>query len=255
MIFYFSATGNTKKLALTIAERTQDTAINMEEALKTEAFEYSLRNDERLGFCFPVYFGNVPKIVTDFVQRVTIKTAEQGYYCFVAVTSGGISAHAPQIMIQTLLKHGLTTNAAFELVTIDTFLPMFTIPTGEERQRIEAETALKTQMMAEQIADKNCGSFYKKGNFTRVSTCGMAPLYRLMRKTKYFKVSNDCNACGLCAKNCPTQAISIQDEPQKPVWKKPECMLCMRCVHQCPKTAIDYGIMTVGKTRYHVASP
>jgi flavodoxin len=34
MIFYFSATGNTQKLASAIAERTQDTAINIEDAVK-----------------------------------------------------------------------------------------------------------------------------------------------------------------------------------------------------------------------------
>lgn len=252
MIFYFSATGNTQKLASAIAERTQDTAINIEDAVKTNAFDYQLKNDERLGFCFPVYFGSVPDIMLEFVSQLKIKTAESGYYCFVAVTSGGMSAHAPQMLIHKLLKQGLTANAAFELVTIDTFLPMYTIPTGEERKKVEAETALRTSFMAEQIADKTCGIFYKKTVFPKFSTLGMAPLYKLMRKTKHFKASDACTGCGLCAQNCPTQAIIMHPEQHKPKWLHSTCLLCMRCVHKCPNEAIDYGKMTAGKTRYRI---
>ena len=111
-----------------IAERIEDTCINIETALKNGTFEYTLKDGERLGFCFPVYFGNIPNIVVEFIDKLKIKTAENSYYCFVAMTSGGFSAYAPYNFMQKLLKHGLTTSAIFELVTIDTFLPMYTIP-------------------------------------------------------------------------------------------------------------------------------
>lgn len=251
MIFYFSATGNTRKLAQAIATRTQDLAIDIETALQEGRFEYELKDGERLGFCCPVYFGTVPQVMQDFIRQLKVKTGT-GYYCFVAVTSGGLCAYAPQILIQKLFAQGLTTNAAFELVAIDTFLPMYTIPTGEVRQKIEAETALKTDFIAEQILDKDKGNFYKKGIFPRVSTLGMAPLYKVMNKTKYFKVSDKCNGCGKCSQHCPIQAISMDEEKHQPLWKSDTCMLCMRCVHHCPQEAIDYGKMTVGKTRYRI---
>lgn len=237
-------------MALAIAERTQENAVNIEEAIKNNAFEYQLKDNERLGFCFPVYFGNVPSLMTEFVSKLKIKTAESGYYCFIAVTSGGMCAHAPQIMIHQLLKKGLTTNAAFELITIDTFLPMYTIPIGDERTKADARAETKTSFMAEQIADKNCGVFYKKNILPRVSTYGMTPLYKIMRKTKHFNVSLICNGCGLCAQNCPTQTISFNLDKRIPEWIKPDCMLCMRCVHKCPTEAINYRKMTSGKTRY-----
>lgn len=55
-----------------------------------------------------------------------------------------------------------------------------------------------------------------------------------------------CIGCGLCARKCPIQAIEIQDK--KPVWVKKKCALCFRCLHHCPKFAIQYGN---GKTKLH----
>ena len=47
------------------------------------------------------------------------------------------------------------------------------------------------------------------------------------------KPSKDCVKCGVCAKNCPVQAIdpaTLLADPKK-------CISCMRCVKQCPHEA------------------
>ena len=41
--------------------------------------------------------------------------------------------------------------------------------------------------------------------------------------------------CGLCAKKCPVQAIEMRDG--KPVWVKDKCVMCLGCLHRCPKYA------------------
>ena len=51
--------------------------------------------------------------------------------------------------------------------------------------------------------------------------------------------------CGLCAKNCPEQAIRMQ--AGKPFWVKEKCAACLECLHRCPKFAIQYG----EKTKHH----
>lgn len=43
-----------------------------------------------------------------------------------------------------------------------------------------------------------------------------------------------CTACGLCARECPAQAIP-RDEPKKPDRRK--CISCMHCVSICPNEA------------------
>ena len=71
-------------------------------------------------------------------------------------------------------------------------------------------------------------------------------MYLKARRTGNFYVEDTCIGCGLCAKQCPVQAIKIQNG--KPVRIKEHCTLCLRCLHLCPKFSIQYGD---GKTKQH----
>lgn len=48
------------------------------------------------------------------------------------------------------------------------------------------------------------------------------------------KAGNDCTNCGLCAEQCPAQAISKENLK---VADSKKCISCMRCVVQCPHSA------------------
>ncbi len=48
------------------------------------------------------------------------------------------------------------------------------------------------------------------------------------------KANHQCNNCGLCAKNCPAQAISVENLK---ITDSTKCISCMRCVVQCPQSA------------------
>ena len=43
-----------------------------------------------------------------------------------------------------------------------------------------------------------------------------------------------CDACGSCARGCPVSAIP-KDDPKQTDSQK--CILCMRCIRQCPSKA------------------
>ena len=72
--------------------------------------------------------------------------------------------------------------------------------------------------------------------------------YNSMRQTRHFSVKDSCIGCGLCAKRCPVQAISMKDN--KPVWVKDKCTACLRCLHSCPKFAVQYGSKTEKHGQY-----
>lgn len=55
------------------------------------------------------------------------------------------------------------------------------------------------------------------------------------------KPGRGCVKCGLCARECPVQAISV-DDPGKV--DKAACISCMRCVSVCPHDACKVsGVM------------
>lgn len=47
-------------------------------------------------------------------------------------------------------------------------------------------------------------------------------------------VTEACDACGACARGCPVSAIPRDDPKQT---DKEKCILCMRCIRQCPSHA------------------
>ncbi|NPV86465.1 MAG: 4Fe-4S binding protein [Anaerolineae bacterium] len=56
---------------------------------------------------------------------------------------------------------------------------------------------------------------------------------------KLFFATNRCDGCGLCARNCPANAIVMKGKhPPRPYWTF-SCESCMRCMNFCPKQAIE----------------
>jgi len=50
-----------------------------------------------------------------------------------------------------------------------------------------------------------------------------------------------CVGCGLCAKDCPSQAlemVTLPDGKKKPKYYLARCTFCSQCVESCPRKAI-----------------
>lgn len=47
-----------------------------------------------------------------------------------------------------------------------------------------------------------------------------------------------CVWCGLCGKNCPAGAISVDGRKKKYHFNQGRCIFCGRCAEVCPKKAI-----------------
>ena len=55
---------------------------------------------------------------------------------------------------------------------------------------------------------------------------------------KLFHADEDCDACGLCLKLCPSGTIVLKEgSPFRPYWKS-SCENCNACINACPKKAI-----------------
>ena len=82
MIFYFSGTGNTKWAASKLASATHEDLISIapymraDDSSHTLAEPFILKENERLGFVFPVHGWRVPKLVREFIGKMKVQRAE-----------------------------------------------------------------------------------------------------------------------------------------------------------------------------------
>lgn len=70
MIFYFSATGNSKHVARRIAGELQDEILSITECMKRESYAFAPRENEPVGIITPTYFWGLPNIACDFLNRL-----------------------------------------------------------------------------------------------------------------------------------------------------------------------------------------
>ena len=67
MIFYYSGCGNSRFIAKSIAEALNDQLVFIPEAQRSGRYEYELKEDETVGFVYPIYSWRPPHLVEEFV--------------------------------------------------------------------------------------------------------------------------------------------------------------------------------------------
>lgn len=237
MIFYFSATGNCRMIADIIAARTGDTVISIADCLKTGKTSFAAEKDERVGFVTPTYFWGLPAAVLNFLETLSLTLPENPYIYH--VTAYGTTPGQSAYFFREAAEHrGITVRAAFSVRTVDTWVPVFDLRDGEKNRRITEQAALAAEHIADDVFARLHGNFV--GTVLPLPLAwGVYQNYRAARKTKYFSVDETaCVGCGLCASQCPDNAIAMKEGT--PVFVAAECDLCLGCLHRCPKAAIRY---------------
>ena len=115
--------------------------------------------------------------------------------------------------------------------------PFFDLSDKEKVAKTNERAELLIDEVVSQIARKETGDFMKNkspGFAARI----YYKFYDRQSTTKHFCVEDTCIGCGLCAKKCPIGAIRITNG--KPVWTSDKCVICLGCLHRCPKFSIQY---------------
>lgn len=82
MVFYFTGTGNSKYIAKKIAEALEEPLISIAEAYRNNEFTYELKENEKLGFVYPVHAWAPPTIVKRFIKKLNLKYTKNTAYLF-----------------------------------------------------------------------------------------------------------------------------------------------------------------------------
>jgi ferredoxin len=238
-IYFFTGTGNSLWAAREIAQKLTDCDIvairrNMDMAVPAGL--------ERLGFVFPTYGWASPLMVADFFRNANFP--KQGdTYVFAVATCGGLALNAvPQTNV-LLAEKGVRLHYGANLKMYKNSVLNYNM--GQNAEKVTEQSAKRATPIVGDIVNKREKRIPDVNRFLfRLHLAFMKDIH----ETDYgYQVSGDCVSCGLCAKVCPAQNITLQNG-------KPEfhhrCERCLACIQHCPKRAIDYKDKTQKRGRY-----
>ncbi len=240
MIFYFTGTGNSLFAAKALAHDGED-VVSMVDASKSGAFRYTLKENEALGFVFPVYFYTVSDPVLEFVRNLRVENAG---FVYAVIVCGGSIGPAGGFLKSELKKRGLELQRVDSLLVPDGALIFYDIDAPDQMEK-RLEAASKELVSIRQAVDERVPNRIKGS--AAAGKVGLTAYHACMG-TKKFHADDKCIGCGKCASVCPVGAISMVGG--RPVWTKDKCLKCCGCINRCPSAAIQYGKRTASRGRY-----
>ena len=285
MIFYFSGTGNTKWAASKLAAATREDLISIAPYMRADdsshnlAEPFILKENERLGFVFPVHGWRVPKLVREFISKMKIQrepsdaSAENkakandclknrpfAYCVCTAGDSIGLTIENLNEVISqnpSLQALGITeVSSSYSLIMPESYigLPFMDVDPKEREIRKKENAAQELAVVCEEIFDRKEGiNRLVKGPIPWFFTKVVGSFFENVLITdKRFHVEKDrCVKCGICANVCPVGDIK-GGHGEYPVWlHHKDCLTCFTCYHHCPHHAIEFGNQTQKKGQYY----
>ena len=285
MIFYFSGTGNTKWAASKLAAATREDLISIAPYMRADdsshnlAEPFILKENERLGFVFPVHGWRVPKLVREFISKMKIlrepsdasaenkakaddslKNRPFTYCVCTAGDSIGLTIENLNEVISlnpSLQALGITeVLSSYSLIMPESYigLPFMDVDPKEREIRKKENAAQELAVVCEEIFDRKEGiNRLVKGPIPWFFTKVVGGFFENVLITdKRFHVEKDrCVKCGICANVCPVGDIK-GGHGEYPVWlHHKDCLTCFTCYHHCPHHAIEFGNQTQKKGQYY----
>ena len=224
-VCYFTASGN----CLYVAKRIGGTLLSIPQFMKQDSIEIT---DDAVGIVAPVYAVEMPMMVKEFLIKAKIKTD----YFFFVYTYGSGYAEAFAHVELVCREKGLKLSYINAIQMVDNYLPGF-----EMQNQIDTHPKKNVEGQIEKLLSDIADRSETPVKIGAVNKAQMAMYQKMLAKrilrkdtAREYIVNDNCTRCGICAKVCPADNITVTDK----VHFANKCEVCYACLHNCPQNAI-----------------
>ncbi len=238
-IYYFSATGNSLSFTRNLAQKLGNCKIvPVAKAVREKSIDITT---PRVGLVFPVYAWGMPRIIEEFVSKLSFSAKP---YIFAIVICVAIQGNTLKDLKKVLKQKGAGLDAGFavsagrsSLMQLN-FLDNIIIKLNHHRKKIRSGEDRIQEIVAtiERLEKKHPETSSWAANIFGSMFHGLA-IKKFKDIDSTFMVEDSCKGCGNCAKLCPRSNIIIENN--RPVFLH-NCELCHACIQWCPNFAIKH---------------
>ncbi|MCI9441659.1 MAG: 4Fe-4S binding protein [Ruminococcus sp.] len=219
----FSPTGGTGRVVemITKAWGMPVNKIDLSNA-ETDFSSLRLEKDDIAMIAVPSYGGRVPSLA---IQRISDIHGNH-IPCVIVCVYGNRAYEDTLIELNDAAeKSGFKVIAAIAAIAEHSIMHQYAAGRPDTKDKSELNS------YAKKILDK---IYSGPTGFSTPQIPGKRPYKKAGGAGLVPKANKDCTNCGLCAKQCPAQAIGKENLK---VADGKKCISCMRCVVQCPQSA------------------
>jgi ferredoxin len=198
-----------------------------------------------VGLVFPLYYVGLPKIVQEFLKQIELDGTK---YIFMIITKGWPVVGAAIHQMKSLLKKkGQRLGAGMYIQLPMNDITIVTVATPEVQKKLLSKAPGRITKVTNiiKMAKKHfdielLGFLWPFRNLPFIE--------RVNSEDRNFEADANCNGCGICAKICPVNNITLT--ANKPNWSG-NCQQCLACYHFCTKKAITFNKRGNGIQYHH----
>ncbi|PKN35823.1 MAG: 4Fe-4S ferredoxin [Deltaproteobacteria bacterium HGW-Deltaproteobacteria-19] len=246
LLNYFSATGNTAKIAKVLEEAFAAAGAEVD---LHDITPYSRRREkielkpyQAVVFGAPIHSWRAPRLVREWMRTLD----GQGKKCSMFFSYGGFGVHPTHYSTRKILEE-----QGFIVVSSAEFPASHTFNIGGWRA-MAGRPDVTDFAAAKEYAERTYKRFtgedpavtgeFEKTDYTE-ETLDAIEAFRFKVLTQLpGRGGDDCSMCMICEELCPSGAMNA--EPGEA--DKEKCIACLGCVHNCPDSVLKINDMSQG---------
>ncbi len=217
----FSPTGGTQKVSEYLTKGLGEKAITIDLTdSKKDFHSIQLTQDDIAVISVPSYGGRVPAVAIERLSSMKVHGTRAVLVC----VYGNRAYEDTLVELEDAAKQ-----TKFQVIAVVAAIAEHSIARQFAANRPDTKDAQQLFAFAQQIQKK-----LSAGNSEEPAIPGNRPYKKAGGAGVVPKPTKECITCGVCAKECPVQAIDLEN-PKKVNEKL--CISCMRCISVCPRSA------------------